>query len=324
MEIFAAGTRASTSITNTATVDYILGGVPGAASASVTIGVHELIDVNVSWQNAANVGVFSPSTSQILAFLVTNTGNGVENFILNTTTPNVSPQFNPANIRLWEDADGDGILNPANDTQIPSGGSILLDGGAAGNDRVFVFVVSDIPPGLNPSDIGRASLNATSMTASNNSVAGNTGAVVINGGDGGSVDALIGVSGGQSNAVGIYEVVQNFVNINKAVTVTDSRGGNSPYPGSIVTYTLNVGITGSSQVNNLVILDVIPANTTYNITTDSIRLDGVLQTNAADAPADFSQFIPSSNSISVDLSQGGTVSITPPANFVISFDVIIN
>lgn len=321
---FAAGTRANTTITNTATVDYILAGLSNTASASVSIAVDELIDVTVSWQNAANVSVMSPSISQVLAFLVTNSGNGIEDFILNITTANTPPQFDPVNIRLWEDTDRDGIFNFANDTQIPLGGSIRLDGGMSGSESALIFVVSDIPSGLNANDLGNVRLNATSVTASNNSVTNNIGAVVVNGGDGGVIDALIGFSGAQAVAVGVYEVVSSFVSISKTATVNDNRGGNAAYPGAVIRYTLNVAVAGSNPVGNLVITDIMPANTTYDAATDSIRLNGVLQTNASDTPVDFSEFISGSSTVSIDLSQGGTVSITPPASFIITFDVLIN
>jgi uncharacterized repeat protein (TIGR01451 family) len=109
------------------------------------------------------------------------------------------------------------------------------------------------------------------------------------------------------------------VSVVKSVTVV---GGN-PVPGATLRYSLAVSVAGAVSVDNLLISDSIPANSTY--TANSIVLNGVPQTDAADAPgADYSEFNLISTAVSVDLSQGGTLSIAPPASFTITFEVTID
>ena len=106
------------------------------------------------------------------------------------------------------------------------------------------------------------------------------------------------------------------------MTVIDTLGGNDPHPGATLRYQLDVTITGSVSVNNLVITDTIPINTTY--TPGSIVLNSVAQT---DAPftvdgVDYAEF--NGADVIVDLSQAGAVSIAPGAINTITFDVTID
>ena len=61
----AAGTPAGTLITNTATLSYSYGGVPGTpiTSAPASVRVDELINVTLTWQDSAPVAVTTPDTN---------------------------------------------------------------------------------------------------------------------------------------------------------------------------------------------------------------------------------------------------------------------
>jgi uncharacterized repeat protein (TIGR01451 family) len=106
----------------------------------------------------------------------------------------------------------------------------------------------------------------------------------------------------------------------KSVTVIDTLGGTDPHPGATLRYQIVVQTNGTSAVDELVISDAIPANTTY--TPNSIALNGVAQTDAVDEPTDYSEF--DGAQIIVDLGQNSTVSITTATTFTIVFDVTIN
>jgi uncharacterized repeat protein (TIGR01451 family) len=319
--VLAAGTAASTTINNTAIVNYQIGGVPGTISDSVSFVVDEVLDVSVVWQDGANVGVFSPSSAQVLTFRVTNLGNGSEQFLLNTVTALAGDDFDPlaAGLQIWIDADANDTLNTINDTLYTGGNGPLLNGGVPGADAVTVFVTAGIPAGRGIGDLANLRLTATSVAANTAGEVGNPGAEIAGAGDGG-VNAHVGLSGAQDDIIGVYEVSSAAVNIVKSVTVI---GGN-PIPGATLRYSLAVTVAGVSSVDNLVITDAIPANSTY--TANSIVLNNVPQTDADDAPGfDYSDFnFSAANAISVDLSQGGAVSIAPPSSFTITFDVTID
>ncbi len=322
--LLAAGTAANTIISNTATVNFVLGGIPGSANDTTTFVVEELLDVALTWQDGANVAVLSPSTTQILTYQLTNLGNGSEQFLLSVDAALAGDDFDPllASVQIWID-DGSGALETATDTLYTGANGPILDGGTPANDQVLLFVVANIPPGLNVSDIANVELTATGDTANTAGQVGNVGAPLPGAGDGG-VDANVGVSGAVDNAIASYEIVDTGVTVTKSVTIVDTLGGSDPHPGARLQYTLLVNVAGSNTVDNLVITDVIPANTTY--TGGSLVLDTVAQTDADDAPAtDFSDFnLSNANAITVDLSQAGTVSITPPASFTINFEVTID
>lgn len=122
---------------------------------------------------------------------------------------------------------------------------------------------------------------------------------------------------GQHSATDAYLIEPARVVINKSVTVQDTLGGIDPHAGATLVYQLDVIVSG--VVNNLVVTDSIPANTTY--TSGSVRLDGASQTDAADG-SDFTNV--AAGVITVDLGEGGTNTITPPASFTITFEVTID
>ncbi|MDH3342588.1 MAG: hypothetical protein OEM07_02575, partial [Gammaproteobacteria bacterium] len=128
---------------------------------------------------------------------------------------------------------------------------------------------------------------------------------------------------GQHSDVGLFYVqtaAAADVVLNKSVTVIDTLGGTDPHAGATLRYQIDVVVGGVSNIDDLVISDVIPPNTTY--VSSSLFLNGVLQTDLADAPTDYSIF--NGSSIVVDLSQNGAVSIVPGTPNQITFDVTID
>lgn len=128
---------------------------------------------------------------------------------------------------------------------------------------------------------------------------------------------------GQHSDAGVFlveTVVPVSVSLNKAVTVIDTLGGTDPHAGATLRYQIDVVISGVTNINNLVITDPIPANTTF--TPSSLLLNGVAQTDSSDVPVDYAEF--NGSQIVVDLSQGGTVSVAPSTPNQIIFDVTIN
>ncbi|MBN1378221.1 MAG: hypothetical protein JXA04_03205 [Gammaproteobacteria bacterium] len=321
--VFAAGVPANTTISNTATVDYEIGGVAATANATVTFTVVELLDVSLLWQDAANVSSSSRQNNVVITYELTNIGNGSDQYLLAVDGAIAGDDFDiaPIDLEIWID-NGDGLWSSATDTLYTGANGPVLNGGVAGSDAIVIFVVADVQAGLSAGELSNIQLNATSDTANTAGQTGNVGAEIIGAGDGG-VNANVGLTGAIANAAGTIEIVSSGVSINKSVTVIDTLGGNDPHTGAILRYRLDVQISGSVAIDNLIIVDPTPAVTTY--TPGSIRLNSAVQTDAQDAPADYSDFnVSNANSITVDLSQGSAVSIAPPATFIIEFEVTIN
>ena len=119
-ELYAVGVPAGTNINNTVTVNFQVSGVPGVAFDSNMFQVQEVINVNLVWQDAANVNVTPGAATQVLRFLLTNTGNGSEDFAFML-------EHCPGSYLLIGNGDGEGgcmVHNPEydfNDQNIPIG-----------------------------------------------------------------------------------------------------------------------------------------------------------------------------------------------------------
>jgi uncharacterized repeat protein (TIGR01451 family) len=306
--IFAVGTTAGIDITNTATVDYAIGGAPSSAVGTVTFRVDEKIDVNVSWQDAANIGVGTPDTNQVLTYLLTNTGNGFDDYRLSVQNTGIGvDQFDPVLVDIYLDANANGVYNPGVDTQYIFGTNDPVLGADA---SLAIFVLNNIPASLNGGDLGNSQL-----TARSNTVSGSPGTAFANAGDN-NTTAVVGTSGGSSNDIGIYEVTNATVSLVKSVVISDPLGGNQPMPGATMTYRIDVSVAGVAA-NNVTITDPIPANTTY--TADTLTLNAGTLTDVADADTgDVGDTTP--NTVTVDL---GNLTPASPVQ-TITFDVIIN
>lgn len=321
--VAALGVPANTAINNTATVDYEIGGVSGSVNATSSFTVVELLDVELIWQDAANVTSISPQNNVAIRYTLTNTGNGIDQYLLNADgiLPGDNFDIAPPDLGIWID-NGDDIWSSLTDTFYDGSNGPVLNGGVAGGDAVTVFIVANVGAGLTVGDLANVRLTATSMTADTAGQTGNTGAEIAGAGDGG-VNANVGLSGAEAEATSNIEIISAGVSINKSFTVIDTLGGNDPHTGATLRYTLDVLISGINVVNNLVIVDPVPSTTTF--TAGSITLNGVAQSDSQDAPADYSDFnVSNTNAVTVDLSEAGSVSITPPANFVIEFEVTID
>lgn len=361
--VFAA---AGDSISNTATISYDIGGVPGTDNASVSFLEDRRINFIVTEDNgSAAVPVISDMTDAVMQFTVTNTGNGIQDFLLTAinTAPNPfgvpADNFDPLTIQVFVESNVTPGYQLAEDT------AVFIDELVV-NVSQIVYVVADLPtqliddvsaiamiaqiaeggavgvegPAINADDNGRISPAGVFSNGSTNVLAGTSNTIpdspatmetVFNDPAGlspedVSTDGLQDIAGnGQHSDTGAYQVMSP-VAIVKTITVIDPLGGTDPHPGATLRYQLDVIVTGNTAVDNLVINDVIPANTTY--TDGSIQLNAVAQTDADDAPTDYSRAIDILSkpvvSIEVDLSQGGAVSVATGTTNIIIFEVTID
>lgn len=301
----ATGTAAGTDINSSATVTYVdPSGTPQTVSSNTaTVTVDELLSVAVARNDAGNVPATTPDTDVPLSFTVTNTGNGVESFVLSFNATLGGDQFDPDNVRIYLD-NGDGLFNSANDTPYVAGTnnpSINPDIGR------LVFVVADIPSGRSNGDLASVQLTATAATGS-----GTPGTVFAGQGAGGS-DAVVGAGGGTASQQSAYVISQVSTNLSKGQTVADPFGGTAAVPGATITYVLTFTVSGAGTITSAQITDPIPAGTTY--VAGSLMLDSAPLTDAADG--DGGRF--TGTQVQVTL---GTVAA--PATHTIQFKVTIN
>jgi uncharacterized repeat protein (TIGR01451 family) len=305
---WAVGTLAGTPIANTATVNWSTG--PGSSftqSSTTTFVVDELVNVVVTVQSVSPVGVASPDTNRQITFLITNTGNGSDSYTLLLDPAQGGDQFDPTNARLFLDTNGSTVYEPGVDTLYQPG---VNDPVIPADGSRLVFALCDIPAARANGDLGITLMRATSKTGTG------AGTIVIGGGDGGS-DAVIGAGAGQSMVTAAYLVSDLQVSVVKSAVVSDIGGGNTPAPGSTITYTLQVSVTGTGNVTNLVITDPLPPFTSY--VPSSLLLNGTALSDAADADAgDFGGTVANRVTVTLGSVAGGSLPQT------IRFAVTIN
>ncbi len=326
----AAGTPSGTTVSNTATLDFTVGGVNQTpiASNSADFLVDNRVDLIVTTLDVAAVEVVPGALAQVMSFSVTNQGNTVQDYSLQAlaatgTFFGVTDNFDGANVQVFVDGNASGIYEPLVDT------ATYIDELAA--DAVTtVFIVADIPIGQADDDAALYDLWA--QTAAGAGV-GSQGADILTDdaatiddpnlvqivfGDGaGSVDVA---QDGAFSSRDAFHVVSAILDVAKSsVVVSDPFNGISnpkSIPGATVRYSLTVSNTGNANATSLSLVDAIPTNTAY--APGTMVLDGTPLTDAADPDAgDF------------DVSNTGAVTVTiasllPGGSAVVSFDVVID
>lgn len=273
-QAFAVGTPAGTAITNKATATYEVGTQTVSKDSNTnTITVAEILNVTVTWQDAANVVVQPGDTNKALYFTVTNVGNGSDSYTLAGLSAGIGgDNFDPSLLDLYFDTNNNGVYNAGVDTQYIPG---VNDPVIAADGAIRILVLNNIPLGLLDGNLGNSRLTATSKTGT-----GAPGTVVAGAGEGGT-DAVVGSSGGDDAKLGTYVVSNVVVTITKTSAVLDPFGGTEPVPGAVVTYTISVVVAGSGTAANMVITDAIPAGTSYN--NNTLTLNTLPLTDGADA-----------------------------------------
>jgi uncharacterized repeat protein (TIGR01451 family) len=275
----AVGVPAGTSIDNTAQVTYQVGAVNATATSNTSsVMVAEILDVVVTLQTPS-VPVLAGATQRAMLFRVSNTGNGAETFRLQMTSVLGGDEFDPtaAAPSIYFDSDASGDLSPGDVPYTAGSNDPVLNADAF----VTVLVINDIPGGVTDGNRGFSRLTATSRTGT-----GTPGTSFAGQGSSGT-DAVVGTTGGDSEATGQYLVAGIAVNAVKSASVADQFGGTRPVPGARINYTIVVSASGTGTAAASVFNDDIPASTTY--VPGTLRLNSVALSDAADADAgDFS------------------------------------
>jgi len=326
----AAGTAAGVTISNTATVNYSVNAVaqPAITSASADFVVDRLINLTMT-APATYVNVTPGTANNAIPFTLTNTSNAPLNFVLaganNPTDPyGGTDNFNPTTIAVFVDANGNGTYEPAIDT------ATTVDTLAA-DASIKIFIVSTIPGGQ-----ANGSIAALTMTATAHETTANGGGALTQsaGADvAATVQTVFGDAAGATDAArdaafsatGAFKVQSANVTVAKTETIISDpiNGTTNPkhIPGAISEYQVVVTNAAGASVaaTTITVTDAMPANVTFQANTygagDGIQVDGVAQTNAADA--DQGTF--AANTVTVTIP-----SLAPGASSTIKFRVSVN
>lgn len=268
----ATGVPAGALIENTARATYTADAVTQSVdSNTVTLRVDEVLDVATASQESGSVAA---STSAVLRFKVTNTGNGPEAFTLTANPAVTGNDFNGTVTGLAIDVNGNGVYDAGVDTALTNGANSPV---LPADGPLDVLVLVTIP--------GSAAANATSrveLTASAVTGTGAPGTLFAGAGAGGG-DAVVGGSTASATAQAVLVVNRTAVSLVKSATIADPFGGARPVPSATITYSITANVTGSGTAAGLSVTDAIPAGTTY--LPGTLTLEGGALTDAADADA---------------------------------------
>ncbi len=293
----AAGTTAGTTITNTATVDYQVGGVAqGQQSASNNFTVDRKINLLVEEVGTVTTNVVPGQTNAVTTFQLTNSSNETLDFALvatqitgGTAAHGGTDTFNANNIRIYRDNTATGTIGSwdAGDTLITAYVDELVV-----DTAVRLFVVADIPAGLANNAVAGVTLRAT---AREGGLAGTQGAVITEttGANTAGKDTVFadiaGVAGdvardGSHSDNDDYTVQTATLAVTKTSRVISDPFNNTTnpklIPGAVVEYCIAVANTGGAAATSVVINDPVPGQLTFNAGT--ILLGGTVTSGTCD------------------------------------------
>jgi uncharacterized repeat protein (TIGR01451 family) len=327
----AAGTDANVLISNTASVNYTVGGVAQAQvnSPAAEFRVDRKIDLSLIETSGDATNTTPGSTAAVTTFKLTNTGNGTQGYTftaLNTGgTLFLRPDaYNVSNLLVRVSSAACVPSTPANPAYAGETASTVPS--LAKDSCVYVFVLADSP--LAATNGQAANVQLTAISREETSLADldplATAALAV-ADDPNTVQIVYADSGtgGQTARDGhafaddqYYIVGPSLVATKVAAVQADTLQPTNPkaIPGATVKYTITLTNSGAAAADAVVVGDAIPANTTF--VCGSMKLNS---TPVADPP-NCTTTPPANVSASV-----GTMGITGPSNVAIfEFNVTIN
>ncbi len=315
-----AETPAGTLITNVTTLDYCLADTPQPTLVSVApfILVDKVIRPALVCQNQPALLVNSPSSNEVLTFVLSNHGNSTEAFRLSRTNGNsfLRPlDFVPQNSVLYDAyhlATGAIFLESnhiagfqANEdaAYLPNHNEPILAAGASQT----IYVLSDTPA-VKTGGRGEVLLTATAMPIATAHHLPSPPEKPLPWWDTPPI---------QATAIGTYHVAHLALTTTR--NVPHQHDAAQQLSGATLDYRVAISLRGKGTTNNVMIVEPLPSHLSY--IPNSIQLNGNAQTDAQDA--DRAHFIPATtkqpNSVAVSLGN-----ITAPFSMVITFRATIN
>lgn len=272
-QAMAGGTASGTDITNSATLDYTVNTISQTQESSntVTFKVDKKVDLTVATTDAALVQVTPGATNQVLTFNVTNTGNDTQDISLSasavadgTADPfggALTDTFDATVVGVFVE-DGTTVgYQPAEDA------ATYLDEVAPDASQT-VYIVRDIDLSQVDDDMAVYALVGEVRAGGS---AGTEGSALTETASGSVTDAAVDILFADGN--GADDAANDakhsdrsaflVVTADMAATKSQTIVGGYAIPTATVTYSIQVENTGSAAADSVIIIDQIPANTTY-------------------------------------------------------------
>lgn len=329
---FAAGTASGTTITNTATINFSVGGVAQTAiNASNSFVVDRQINLTVAEVGTTTTSVSPGQTAAVTTFTVTNTGNETQDFRLTAsqlsggTAPHGGTDaFDVTGVTLYRDTNSNGSYDAGTDTAIT-----YLDEVAADASRT-VFVVADVPLTATNGQIAAVALTAEAREGGTASTEGNAITATSGADTAGTKDTVFIDGAGSDDAArdarfsarDDYTVAAPVLTVSKISWVisdpVNSTTNPKRIPGAIIGYCIIINnAAGGTAASNVSISDTLPAATTYEA--------GTVLLGGSESSGTCSGGTTSTASFSAGVVSSGTISsIAANSNTVLWFQAKVN
>ena len=294
----AAGTASGSTISNTATVNYSVGGTaqPSVSNVPTVFTVDRKVVFRVD--EAAPIATTTVAPGQLAAvttFTVSNTSNATMDFGLSIPAQQAggagahsnTDNFDVTAPALFADTNLNGVYDAGTDLAIS-----FLDEVLADTSRT-VFIVANIPAGRITGDVAAVSLLAQARDGGVATTQGAIAAATAGANTAGvdtvladtAYDALNTASDGLGTAKDDYTVSAATLVVTKTVRVI-SDPINIPanakmIPGAVVEYCIIVTNTGAATATPTTITDPVPA--TLSINAASLRVNGTATAGVCNA-----------------------------------------
>ena len=286
---FAEGTTAGSTITNTVTLNYKVGGIDQTSTtASDSFTVDRKVNLTVAEVGTATTSVSPGQSAAVTTFLVTNASNAPLDFGLaasqlsgGTAAHGGTDNFDVTVVKIYIDTNDNGSYDVGTDLEVT-----YLDAVAADSSK-RVFVVANVPINRVTNDVAGVRLTAT---AAESTAAGSLGATVTqtSGANTSGVDTVFADTNANGNIArdGTHFAEDDYTVQAAAITATKTsrvisdplNGTTDPkmIPGAVVEYCIAVGnAAGSATATNVAISDPLPSQTTY-LSSFGIRVNGTV------------------------------------------------
>lgn len=263
----AAGTPSGTSITNSATVNFAVGGVTQtpvvATSPSFLVDTKVSMTVVPAGGAGSVVNVISGAVKQVIPFQVTNTGNLVNDFLLSTANLASGTAFgSPTSYTDNFDASSCGVFvdSNGNNTYDAADTAIFIDELAPDASK-RVFVVCDIPASRVNGDFSAVNLIATAASGGAVNTAGTALAATSGAKTLGTVAVVLADAAGSDDLAndGKVSARSGFLVQTAALTVTKAVApycdsvtfNNNPklVPGAYARYTITLANSATAATS---------------------------------------------------------------------------
>lgn len=289
-------TQAGTTITNTVTLNYQVGGVAQTAqTASDSFTVDRKVNVTVVEVGTATVSVSPGQTSAVVIYQVTNLSNATLDWALSAVQSvggagahANTDNFDATNLRIFVDTNGNGAYDAGTDQA-----ASYLDE-LAGKTSKTVLVLADIPLGRTTKDVAIITLTAAGREGGTTGTQG-VALAQTTGANTAGMDTLFADGAGASDAArdGSFSAKDDYTVFGAALSLTKVSkiisdpvsGTTNPklIPGATVEYCITVAnAAGGAAANNVALSDVLPTTTTY-LSTFGVLMGGTVTSGVSNA-----------------------------------------